>query len=251
MPTVPPTTMKPLLIVKLGEAPEAIVARRADFEHWIEAALASSLPVRVVDPRAGEPLPEAETLAGAVLTGSAAMVTERLAWSETTAEWLRGLVARAVPVLGICYGHQLLAHAHGGRVDYHGRGLEAGTVALELTAAAGADPLLAGLPGRFPAQAMHRQAVLELPPAALCLAASGAHPHYAYRIGESAWGVQFHPEFDEEVVAGYLRERGQQIQAEGGDPDALRAGLRPTPLAAGLLRRFAALVEARVEAASW
>ncbi|MEZ4555438.1 MAG: gamma-glutamyl-gamma-aminobutyrate hydrolase family protein [Caldilineaceae bacterium] len=57
------------------------------------------------------------------MTGSHSMVTDRAAWSERSADWLRAVVAAEWPVLGICFGHQLLAHAWGGVV---GPGIEMG-----------------------------------------------------------------------------------------------------------------------------
>jgi len=58
------------------------------------------------------------------------------------------------------------------------------------------------------------------------------------RFGERVWGVQFHPEFDAEIVRCYLRERRAPILAEGLDPDALAAAARDTPDAAAVLGRF-------------
>ena len=71
-------------------------------------------------------------LAAVVVTGAHDMVPEHALWSETASAWLRELVGRQVPTLGICYGHQLLAHALGGEVGYHPRGSEVGTVSVTL-----------------------------------------------------------------------------------------------------------------------
>src|SRR5690606_2484463 len=119
---------------------------------------------------------------GAVLTGSGAMVTDRLDWSEATAEWLRGAVAAGLPLLGICYGHQLLADALGGRVADHPDGREVGTIEVERLAAADGDALFDAAPARFRAHATHEQSVLELPPGAVALASSAHDANQAVRF---------------------------------------------------------------------
>ncbi len=225
---------KPLLILKVGSTHPHIAAELQDFEHWIQAGLQDdSLPVTVVDPREGEALPAQADIAGVVITGSHSMVSDREPWSETAAAWLRDTVAAEVPVLGICYGHQLLAHALGGEVGYHPQGIELGTVPVSLHEAAQDDPLFAGLPTQFDAQAAHRQSVQRLPDGATLLAGNHFEPHHAFRFGTRAWGVQFHPEFGEAATRAYL------VTLNGDVPEG---AVRPTDVAASVLPRFARIV---------
>ncbi|SDZ37794.1 GMP synthase (glutamine-hydrolysing) [Variovorax sp. YR266] len=235
----------PLVIVKLGDTFEALRAQRGDFEHWIADGLDThALPLLVVDPRRGDALPDPAEVSGAVVTGSHAMVSHREPWSETTAAWLAQLVARDTPVLGICYGHQLLAHALGGEAGDHPQGAEVGTVTVTLDDAAATDQLLHGLPAQFPAHAVHWQSALRLPEGAVRLAGNDHEPVHAFRAGAHAWGVQFHPEFDADVMRGYIDQLAGDLARAGTDPAALREHVVPTDAAAGLLGRFARIVEA-------
>ncbi|TCZ61310.1 glutamine amidotransferase [Roseicella aquatilis] len=233
--------MAPLLIIRAGSTFPAMIARMGDFSDWIAAGLgAPSVPVQVVDPR-HEALPA--DASGVVITGSHAMVTDREAWSEAVARWLPGLIGREVPVLGICYGHQLLAHALGGAVAFHPEGIEIGTVRVRRTGACAGDPVLGHLPDSFPAQAIHRQTVATLPPGAEVLAANDVEPHHAVRYGRLAWGVQFHPEFSAEAMRGTIDHLAAELARDGLDPAALDAAVGPTPEAARVLQAFGALVE--------
>ena len=232
---------RPLLILKTGDTYEELRAPRGDFEHWVALGLdaAGELPLLVLDPRQGDALPEADDIAGVVVTGSHSMVSHREPWSERTAAWLAGVVREdRVPVLGICYGHQLLAHALGGEVGNHPAGREMGTVRLELHPSAAADPLFAGLPASFPAQATHLQTVLRAPDGATVLARSGHDACHAFRWGERAWGVQFHPEFSAGHMRGYVRARQDALRNEGLCPRTVAREVSAAPHARRVLRRF-------------
>src|SRR5690606_10963414 len=191
-----------------------------------------------VDVEGGDALPGRDGFAGVLVTGSAAMVTERLDWSERAAGWLREAAHAGLPLLGICYGHQLLAHALGGEVGDNPNGREMGTVAIDLLPAAAADPLFAGLPGRFLAQSTQLQSVLRPPGGAVVLARSALDPCNAFRWGDAAWGVQFHPEFGTVHMRGYLQARAEGLAKEGGDPARMIAGVSAAPHARQVLRRF-------------
>ncbi len=233
---------KPMLIMKTGETLAPLRARGEDFEDWIGAGLGlQSAQLNIRHVVLGQGLPDVSAVAGVVITGSPAMLTDAASWNEVAARWLRQALQRELPVLGICYGHQLLAHASGGRVDYHPQGREIGTVPVTLAPAARGDTLLSELPARFVAHTTHSQSVLQLPPSATLLASSAHDRHQAYRVGPSAWGVQFHPEFTAEVMRTYVLERQQALREEGFDVEALLRDVQETPAASGVLRRFAVL----------
>jgi GMP synthase (glutamine-hydrolysing) len=238
----------PVLIVKAGTTVPNVLGRRRDFEVWISAGMGlAQAKVRVCSVYLDEALPDPRAFAGAVVTGSSAMVTDRAAWSERTAEWLREVVAVGVPLLGICYGHQLLAHALGGTVENSPQGRHIGTVDITLTEEAQDDPLFGGFASVLHVPVSHRQSVIALPEGARRLAITARDPNHAFAIGMHAWGVQFHPEFDADIVRGYIDARRDDMIAEGLDPDALKAGAVDTLDGALLLRRFAHLVRRRTD----
>jgi GMP synthase (glutamine-hydrolysing) len=230
------------LIVQTGSTLPAVRTRHGDFADWFRRGLGlSRAGVDVGRAHAGEALPDPGSYAAAIVTGSPAMVSERLAWSEATADWLRIAVAAGLPILGVCYGHQLLAHALGGRVDYHANGREIGTVAIERLPDARDDALFGTAPVRFDAHASHQQSVLDLPRGAVVLASSAHDPNHAVRYAPRVWGLQFHPEFSVEIMRGYLRA---SVHAANGDcplPCCRQRRHAPAPAARRLLRRFRAI----------
>lgn len=234
-----------LYIIKTGNTLTYIRERHGDFEDWIAQGLnIPGVKLQHWDPRVQGDWPSLEEIAGVVVTGSPAMVTDRAEWSERTAAWLKTLVEREVPVLGICYGHQLLAHALGGQVGPHPAGIEIGTVEVQSLPAAENDPLFAPLPRTFRAQVVHEQTVVQLPAEAVALAHNGHEPHHAFRVGPCAWGIQFHPEFSAEIMRDYLSQVGCADHATEPFLQA-QAAVTPTPASASLLPAFARWVKAR------
>jgi GMP synthase (glutamine-hydrolysing) len=235
--------MKKLLILKLGTTLPIITKRRGDMEDWFIAGFGlDASQVQVFDPRNGAELPSYEQFAGVLVTGSHTMVTEYLDWSEHLAEWVRKAGEAGIPTLGVCYGHQLLAHAFGGQVGNNPRGTQTGTTTIQVLPEGLDDSLLGGLGSTFDAQVAHTQSVLTLPEGAKRLAFDDWDANQAFRIRQNAWGVQFHPEMDADIVRTYIHAESEGLKAEGQDPEQILATLRETPVAAQVLKRFARLV---------
>ena len=111
-------------------------------------------------------------------------------WLPDETDWLRGLVEQQVPTLGICLGSELLARATGawvGRLPVP----EIGWGEVELTEAGAVDPVFSALPARFEGLIWHHYAH-DLPEGGVALAHSAASLQ-AFRLGDTCWGVQFHP----------------------------------------------------------
>ncbi|WIG56856.1 MAG: Glutamine amidotransferase, class I [Rhodanobacteraceae bacterium] len=229
--------MHPLLLIQTGEAPDALIPRFGGFADWFRAAMRiDATQMRVVRVDEDEALPDPRDVPVAVITGSAAMVTERADWSERTAGWIRDAMAAETPLFGVCYGHQLMAHALGGTVGWLPAGREIGTETITRLAEA---PGLHAMPPSFPAHTTHRQSVLAPPPDAEILARSARDPHQLLRYAPNALSTQFHPEFTPEVMRAYIEARAETLCEERLDPRALLAEVRGTEAARLLLERFA------------
>lgn len=235
-----------LIIVKTGQAvPEARTDGR-DFEHWFARGLGADqfdfLTVRVDQ---GEVLPPVESLEhtpAILVTGSPAMVSDRQDWSEATAQWLARAHAAALPILGVCYGHQLLAHALGGKVGPNPHGRAMGRVMVDFADAA--EPLTRPFAPAAAFNVSHVEVVLTPPDGARVIGSAPHDPYHALFFGNRSWGVQFHPEFDGPIMRAYIQARSEPLQAEGQDPAALIEELDDNPNGRPFLARFAELPRA-------
>ena len=233
--------LKQIALIKTGCTIEQIKPKHGDFEDWFAQGLGVS-DLLVIDVFNQQALPKPENLAGIVITGSPDMVSARLDWSERTAQWLPYAVQTGVPILGVCYGHQLLAHALGGRAGPNPAGRQIGTVTAQIIDNEPDDNLLGHLPVTFSAQASHSEVVLKLPPGATRLATSPLDDNFSIRYAEKVWGVQFHPEFSAPVMSEYIRYREGALREEGLNPERLMANSCNTVEANSVLQKFTELV---------
>src|SRR5262245_38000643 len=191
--------MRNLLLYKTGETDPRLVCDIGDYEAWFGRVLGERVTLEMH--RAFEaPHHRVEGYDGLIITGSPRSLVEPEPWMDDAAAFLRKAADAGVPVLGVCFGHQLLGYAYGGRVRVNPNGWEVGTVEVELTERGRRDPLFAGLPDRLRVNQSHRDEVSELGPGVERLA-SGAHTEtQALGVGAHVRGVQFHPEMDGKVV---------------------------------------------------
>jgi GMP synthase (glutamine-hydrolysing) len=112
---------------------------------------------------------------------------------------------------------------------------------MSLEDAARDDPLLGGFAGGLRIHMSHSESVLRLPDAATRLGSTDGDPNSAFSIG-SAWGIQFHPEFDAEIMRGYLIARRDRLQAEGISADQRLGAVVECPDGPSVLRLFRRLL---------
>lgn len=140
-------------------------------------------------------------------------------WLRDELGWLRTLPGRQVPALGICLGSELLAKAAGAWVGRLAEP-EVGWRDVELTEAGSTDPVLSAVPSRFDALQWHHYGS-ELPDGAVALARNAASLQ-AFRLGETCWGVQFHPEVTEPQLGRWIADESDPLP----DPERLRRETR-------------------------
>lgn len=138
-------------------------------------------------------------------------------WLTDEQRALARVVEHGVPVLGVCLGGQLLASVTGGRVT-RAPEPEIGWYEVEATPEAADDPIFGELPERFTAYQWHSYQ-FSLPPDATPLATSAVCLQ-AYRVGDAAWGTQFHAEVTREICESWISKHRT-------DPDAARVGFDP------------------------
>jgi GMP synthase (glutamine-hydrolysing) len=231
--------MSKFYIIKAGTTFPEVSRIHGDFDLWtINAMGISPDDAIVIDIQKNEPLPVPQKCRGVVITGSHAMVTDHLPWSDRILEWIPGIIKEKIPFFGICYGHQLLAEAMGGHVGFHPGGKEIGTVDIVLSPAGSRDPLFKAMPGHFPVHVTHSQCVIGLPPGAVLLARNDFEPCHAFRLGSCAWGVQFHPEYNIDIMNGYIIQQSDELKTYGRNIDYIMAAVKETPEAADLMKRF-------------
>jgi GMP synthase (glutamine-hydrolysing) len=165
--------------------------------------------------RAGDPLPAPGDADGILVLGGEQTAPDPALADQ--AALLRDATAQGVPVLGVCLGAQLLAHAHGGEVRKLAR-RHLDWLELRPLPAADGDPVLGSLPPG--AAGVHwNEDGFALPPGAVELLRSPAGTGEGFRIGERSWGVQFHPELDGPAIDDWYADWHSAL-AEAGVSEA-------------------------------
>jgi GMP synthase-like glutamine amidotransferase len=148
----------------------------------------------------GDKLPNVDQVTALIVMGGAmgANDDDRFPFLIELKKLIHDSVAAQIPYLGVCLGGQLLAAALGAKV-VPDRWEELGTLNVSLTQEGEADQLFRGIPGEFCTFQWHHDS-FDIPDGGVLLASSAACPHQAFRVGESAWGLQFHPEVTDSII---------------------------------------------------
>ncbi len=201
--------MKKVILIVTGPTQKSIAKRVGDKLDWYSRLISSEgvqIDVRevylndVIHPDEGD---------GWIITGSEySVVDDDYPWLESLEKAVREAIKQKKPMLGICFGHQLIAKALNGKVWQNPHGWEVGGCTVQLTEAGRLSPVFEGLPKKFPCAETHRDAVLELSDGCIELA-SNSMGIQAFQYGNSVFCVQFHPEFTQEIMQEYVQFRLQ------------------------------------------
>ncbi|HYW17171.1 MAG TPA: type 1 glutamine amidotransferase [Allosphingosinicella sp.] len=222
-------------LLQTGAPPSDLEQRFGAYDGMFERLLGPGFDLRAYDIQGGEALPSPGAHPAFLITGSAAGVYEPLPWIPPLLGFLRETKGRS-KLVGICFGHQAMAEALGGRVEKSERGWGIGLQDYELWESAawmGEAP-----PGRIAVPVSHQDQIVVPPPGVRILAGNAFTPFGFLEYEDApAISMQFHPEFE----ADYARALIEQRRARVPEADTAIASLeRPNDgsLVAEWIRRF-------------
>jgi GMP synthase-like glutamine amidotransferase len=231
-------------VIQTGRVREPLATAFSEYPPMFEALLKPVAPDFAFETHAivdGAPLPDPSAADGWVLTGSRHGVYDDLPWIGPLKAWLRAVRSAGAPIVGVCFGHQIMAEAFGGRAVKHPGGWRLGVDEFDVIVKPG---WAAGGPDRLALHSVHQDQVVEIPEDAHVWARGDGCRYAGLMYGDptdpDAISIQPHPEFEPDfarALAGRLRDDGRVSPAVG---DRALAGIgRPVDNAA-VARWFAA-----------
>lgn len=214
--------MTRIAILETGAPPEALRDDFDDYPARFRALLGDGVPTTRFNVQEGRLPDDPSAFEGVVVTGSAAGVYEDHFWIPQLLDWLRAARGRT-RILGICFGHQAMAQAFGGRVEKSDKGWGVGLHRYDV---------LSHEPWMFPKvdnvaiPVSHQDQVVAVSPDARIIAASEFTPYAGLAWGEDAASFQCHPEFQPDYAAALVELRRDRIPDAVAD-EALESLRRP------------------------
>lgn len=194
-----------------------------------------------------EELPATVPEGGVIIGGSIHSVYDEAQkpWISRMEEFIRIMHQRKKPMLGVCFGHQLITQSLGGKVKPNEKGREMGFCNIDLTKEGALDPLFENVPSAFQGAEAHKDIVSELPPMqkAAVLARNDMTSYQALAYGDTTRTVQFHPEITPKIFSAIAGVNQEAFINEGTFKDKEEcgefiAGLKDSPEARKVLRNF-------------
>lgn len=204
-------------ILQTGESPDALRADMGDYPDFFETLLAGrGLTFSRYAVLRNEFPPDVHICEGWLITGSRHGAYEPHPWIAPLEAFIRKAYAEHVPVVGVCFGHQIIAQAMGGRVEKYQGGWSVGPTEYDFG------------DQKYTLNAWHQDQVTEKPEGAEVLASTDFCANAALLYDDRMFSVQPHPEFRKEFMEGLIKYRGPGLV-----PDAILADAKArieTPL---------------------
>ena len=208
-----------ICILETGEPPEPLKSQFGDYPTMFEQLLSrhtSRFSYSSVAAEKGAPMPAISTFDGLLITGSATGVYDGHDWIDSCAELVRQTAKAGKPQVGICFGHQLMAQALGGKAEKSDKGWGVGIHDYKITAEA---EWMNPPSNRLACAVSHQDQVTELPKGARILGGSEFCPMGVLDFAQGpAISFQQHPEFAHDYGETLLRFRKGRIPADRADP---------------------------------
>ena len=206
-----------LTIIETGLVPEPIRDQFPDYPAMFRdlfAEAGADFRFETVSVVRGAPLPDPAGLGGILITGSPAGVYDPEPWIAPLKDFIRRAAAARVPQAGICFGHQIMAEAFGGRVEKSEKGWGTGRHAYQTLSPPTFEKV--ALPETIRIAVSHQDQVVDIPPGARVMAASGFTPAAGLSFDFApAISLQCHPEFTADYAAAlYMARRGAPLAPE-------------------------------------
>jgi len=198
--------VKEILIIDCGPSLSGVTKHYGVAPEWIMESLKNKgCNFTLVKPYDGENVQISNADAW-IITGSPRSVYDADDWMVVIERELKNIQSSKIPVLGICFGHQLLAKCFGGIVELNPKGWELGAYPVQFTDAGKKSQIFSGMDDNAIVYESHQDSVIVLPEMAIELARNNKG-NQAFKIHDNFYGVQFHPEFSWEVIKMYVSKR--------------------------------------------
>lgn len=177
--------------------------------------------------------PEPNDFDGVVMTGSASMLDEDRPWMRACKRLVNKCLEDKVPYLGVCFGHQVLGAVCGAQIGENPNGRSLGSRLFKITHQS---PIFEALPATLWVQTSHRDVILNDRADFQIIGSADHDQRHAIQVGERAFGIQFHPEWDMDISRGYIEARRDIL----GEAVAIRmmATLNLSPHAPLVVKKF-------------
>lgn len=208
--------MKKLYILNVGSTHDKLKQKYGDFDKWARDKIDDKIPTKTLHVKK-DSFPKTDKCLGVIVMGSHAMVSDEKKWMKKTSKFLKKCLKSKIPILGICFGHQLLAYTLGAKISFNQNGLEIGTRKVKLSKKGKKDKLFLGFKKSFNAHTSHFQSVITFPKGLSILAFNTHEKNHAFRYGKNAYGVQFHPEFTKKIMQFYTKNHSEDLGSKYQD----------------------------------